>query len=117
MDQFMVDLGPDGSAWNEDEVILIGEQGGHTIRCEDVAAAAGTIPYEILVNLNLRIPRESTHRGPLSTANRRRVARARIGRHPDRSLGRTRWRSARSCGRSRCRAWTPRGCAWNGRPT
>ncbi|KFN48982.1 alanine racemase [Arenimonas composti] len=60
MDQFMADIGPDGSAWNEDEVILIGEQDGHAIRCEDVAAAAGTIPYEILVNLNLRIPREYT---------------------------------------------------------
>jgi alanine racemase len=57
MDQFMVDLGPDGTAYNEDEVVLIGTQGGETIRCEDVATAAGTIPYEILVNLNTRIPR------------------------------------------------------------
>ena len=58
MDQFMVDLGPDGTAYNEDEVVLIGTQGGHVLRCEDVAASAGTIPYEILVNLNGRIPRE-----------------------------------------------------------
>ena len=58
MDQFMVDLGPDGTAYNEDDVVLIGTQGGETIRCEDVAASAGTIPYEILVNLNTRIPRE-----------------------------------------------------------
>jgi alanine racemase len=58
MDQFMVDLGPDGTAYNEDEVVLIGTQGGEAIRCEDVAAVAGTIPYEILVNLNNRIPRE-----------------------------------------------------------
>jgi alanine racemase len=57
MDQFMVDLGPAGTAYNEDEVVLIGEQGGAAIRCEDVAAAAGTIPYEVLVNLNNRIPR------------------------------------------------------------
>ena len=28
------------------------------IRCEEVAQAAGTIPYEILVGLNGRIPRE-----------------------------------------------------------
>ena len=54
----MVDLGPDGTAYNEDEVVLIGEQGGQHIRCEDVAGAAGTIPYEILVGLNGRIPRE-----------------------------------------------------------
>lgn len=58
MDQFMVDIGPQGTAYNEDEVVLIGGQGGQAIRCEDVAVAAGTIPYEILVGLNSRIPRE-----------------------------------------------------------
>ena len=58
MDQFMVDLGAQGSAWNEDEVVLIGHQGGNTITCQDVADWAGTIPYEILVGLNERIPRE-----------------------------------------------------------
>lgn len=58
MDQFMVDLGPRGTAYNEDEVVLIGRQGGQAITCEAVALAAGTIPYEILVNLNGRIPRE-----------------------------------------------------------
>ncbi len=58
MDQFMVDIGPRGTAYNEDEVVLIGRQGDQAIRCEDVAAAAGTIPYEILVGLNGRIPRD-----------------------------------------------------------
>ncbi|GAB2506392.1 alanine racemase [Arenimonas alkanexedens] len=58
MDQFMADLGPDGTAYNEDVVVLIGKQGDEVIRCEDVARAAGTIPYEILVGLNGRIPRE-----------------------------------------------------------
>jgi alanine racemase len=58
MDQFMVDIGPVGTAYNEDEVVLIGRQGDQVIRCEDVALAAGTIPYEILVGLNGRIPRE-----------------------------------------------------------
>ena len=58
MDQFMVDLGPGGSAYNEDEVVLIGRQGAETIPCEAVAQAAGTIPYEILTGLNARIPRE-----------------------------------------------------------
>ena len=58
MDQFMVDIGPTGTAYNEDEVVLIGRQGGQSITCEDVAAAAGTIPYEILVGLNTRIPRD-----------------------------------------------------------
>ena len=58
MDQFMLDLGPDGTAYNEDEAVLIGTQGGETIRAEDVARLAGTIPYEILTGLNERIPRE-----------------------------------------------------------
>ena len=37
--------------------MLVGRQGNEAIRVEDVAAAAGTIPYEILTGLNLRIPR------------------------------------------------------------
>ena len=58
MDQFMVDLGPDGSAWNEDDVVLIGRQGDATLSAEDMAQLAGTISYEILTGLNERIPRE-----------------------------------------------------------
>lgn len=57
MDQFMVDIGQ-GSAWNEDEVVLIGAQGDQAITVEDLAQLAGVIPYEILVGLNDRIPRE-----------------------------------------------------------
>jgi alanine racemase len=56
MDQFMVDIGHD-SAWNEDEVVLVGAQGDAAITVEAVAEAAGTIPYEILTGLNARIPR------------------------------------------------------------
>ena len=56
MDQFMVDIG-DGSAWNEDEVVLLGSQGDHELSVEAVAASAGMSPYEILVQLNDRIPR------------------------------------------------------------
>lgn len=56
MDQFMVDIGW-GSAYNEDEVVLIGRQGAEAISVEDVAGWAGTIPYEILTGLNHRIPR------------------------------------------------------------
>ena len=58
MDQFMVDLGADGTAYNEDDVVLIGAQGCEAIRVEDVARLADTIPYEILTGLNERIPRE-----------------------------------------------------------
>ena len=56
MDQFMVDIGQD-SAWNEDDVVLVGGQGDAAISVEAVAQAAGTIPYEILTGLNQRIPR------------------------------------------------------------
>lgn len=58
MDQFMVDIGATGTAYNGDEVALIGRQGDEGIDCESVAEAAGTIPYEILTGLNERIPRE-----------------------------------------------------------
>jgi alanine racemase len=57
MDQFMVDIGQD-SAWNEDEVVLIGSQGDEALTVEALAHRAGVIPYEILVGLNDRIPRE-----------------------------------------------------------
>jgi alanine racemase len=57
MDQMMVDLSPVGEAYNGDEVVLIGQQGGHSVRVEDLAAAIDTTPHEILVSLNQRIPR------------------------------------------------------------
>ena len=57
MDQLMVDLGARGTAYNEDEVVLIGRQGDAAITTEAVARAADAIPYEILTGLNERIPR------------------------------------------------------------
>ncbi|HEX5757197.1 MAG TPA: alanine racemase [Arenimonas sp.] len=62
MDQFMVDLGPCGSAYNEDPVVLIGDQDGLSIRTEEVAQLAGAIPYEVLTGLNERIPRQYSNR-------------------------------------------------------
>jgi alanine racemase len=56
MDQLMVNIGWD-SAYNDDEVVLIGEQGGEAIRCEDLAEWAGTVPWEILTNINTRVSR------------------------------------------------------------
>ena len=61
MDQFLVDIGS-ASAWNEDEVVLIGRQGDALITAEDVATRIGTIPYELLVGLNERIPRHYVRR-------------------------------------------------------
>lgn len=56
MDQIVINLEWD-SAYNDDEVILIGASGDESITCEDLADWAGTIPYEILTNINTRVPR------------------------------------------------------------
>ena len=56
MDQIVVNLESD-SAYNEDEVILIGNNGESNLTCEELAEWAETIPYEILTNINTRVPR------------------------------------------------------------
>jgi alanine racemase len=56
MDQIVVNIEWD-SAYNDDEVVLIGEMEGESITAEDLAEWAGTIPYEILTNINTRVPR------------------------------------------------------------
>jgi alanine racemase len=64
MDQFMVNIEWD-SAYNNDNVILIGESGGECITVEDLAEWAGTIPYEILTNINTRVPRVYINTGEI----------------------------------------------------
>ncbi|MFZ5821906.1 MAG: alanine racemase [Chloroflexota bacterium] len=57
MDQIMVNIEQD-SAFNGDEVLLIGKAGnGERVTAEELAEWAGTIPYEILTNINTRVPR------------------------------------------------------------
>ncbi|HEY3068384.1 MAG TPA: alanine racemase [Methylomirabilota bacterium] len=56
MDQIMVNIEGD-TAYNGDEVVLLGADGDAIITCEDLAAWAGTIPYEVLTNINTRVPR------------------------------------------------------------
>jgi alanine racemase len=56
MDQIVVNI-EQGSAYNGDEVILLGSDGKNSITCEELADWAGTIPYEILTNINTRVPR------------------------------------------------------------
>ncbi len=56
MDQVMVNI-EWGTAYNGDEVVLIGEQDGVRITVEELAEWAGTIPYEILTAINARVPR------------------------------------------------------------
>lgn len=57
MDQLMVDIGPRGTAYNGDPVVLVGHQGGQCITVEELAARAGTIPWEILTGISQRVPR------------------------------------------------------------
>jgi len=58
MDQIMVDIGPDGTAYNGDQVVLLGSHpDGGRLRAEELAMWAGTIGYEVLTNINTRVPR------------------------------------------------------------
>ncbi|MGH7400024.1 MAG: alanine racemase C-terminal domain-containing protein, partial [Candidatus Rokuibacteriota bacterium] len=56
MDQIMVNIEWD-SAFNGDVVTLLGGDGDELITCEHLAEWAGTIPYEVLTNINTRVPR------------------------------------------------------------
>ncbi|HEX8551493.1 MAG TPA: alanine racemase [Abditibacteriaceae bacterium] len=57
MDQITVDIGPDGTAYNDDEVVLIGTQGSETISVDNVACKTETISYEVLTGIHTRVPR------------------------------------------------------------
>jgi alanine racemase len=57
MDQTMVDIGMDGTAYNGDEVLLFGEMDGSSIPLESLCDKIGTITYELLCNISLRVPR------------------------------------------------------------
>ncbi|MGI6680219.1 MAG: alanine racemase [Bdellovibrionota bacterium] len=57
MDQCMANIGPNGEAYNGDEVVFIGKQGREEITVSDLANLIGTDPRDILVSLNSRIPR------------------------------------------------------------
>jgi len=56
MDQLMVNIGWE-SAYNGDEVILLGEAGEASITIEELANWAGTNMWELLTNINTRVPR------------------------------------------------------------
>lgn len=69
MDLVMLDV-TDLSATREgDEVVIIGAQGGARQTADEVAAAAGTISYEIVVGIRRRVPRRY-HRGGRIVATR-----------------------------------------------
>ena len=56
MDQIVANIEWE-TAYNDDEVVLIGETDTTCITCNEMAEWAGTIPYEILTNINTRVPR------------------------------------------------------------
>jgi alanine racemase len=56
MDQLMVNIEWE-TAYNGDEVVLLGEDGDASVSVDELAEWAGTIPYEILTNINTRVPR------------------------------------------------------------
>jgi alanine racemase len=57
MDQILVDCG-DGDVQPGDDVVLLGTQGNERISAEELAGLAGTINYEIVSGISVRIPRE-----------------------------------------------------------
>jgi alanine racemase len=57
MDQSMIDLSPDTDVRVGDEVILIGQSGSEEITADEWAQVLGTIPYEVLCQINARVRR------------------------------------------------------------
>ncbi len=57
MDMLMLDVTDLPEARAGDEVVLFGSQGAATLSVADVAKAAGTIPYELLVRISPRVRR------------------------------------------------------------
>ena len=58
MDQFMVNIGPNGEAYNGDEVVLVGKQGDSEISVKELARLADTDERDLLLIIALRIPKK-----------------------------------------------------------
>ncbi len=57
MDQFMVDLGPEGREDVGEEALLFGEKGGLSLPGTELCELMGTIPYELTCLVSERVPR------------------------------------------------------------
>jgi alanine racemase len=57
MDQFVVDVSEIQGVQQDDEIVLLGQQGNGTITAGEIAALIGTINYEITTSLLPRVPR------------------------------------------------------------
>jgi alanine racemase len=62
MDMTLIDL-TDTAAGLGEEVVLLGRQGDEEMGAQEVAAWAGTIAYEVLCLLGLRLPRRYQRAG------------------------------------------------------
>ncbi len=69
MDQFVVDASDIPDVQQDDEVVLVGRQGGDTIRAEEVAALAGTINYEVTTSLLPHVARAYLRGGEIVQVN------------------------------------------------
>ena len=61
MDNITIDLGPETDVEPGDRAVLIGQDGGERILCEDVARRLDTINYEITCGLSPRVRRVHGH--------------------------------------------------------
>jgi alanine racemase len=63
MDQTVIDLSAAPGAVEGDEVIVMGDGSGGSMRADDMAGIVGTINYEIVTALSARVPRLYLRRG------------------------------------------------------
>ncbi len=68
MDLTMIDATEVPGVAEGDEVVLIGSQRGESLLAEEVAAAAGTIAYDLLCGIGPRVPRRYVDGGPETAA-------------------------------------------------
>jgi alanine racemase len=57
MEHVMLDVTDVPAVTVGDEVVVIGTQGGATLSAEDLAAAWGTVNYEVVASIKPRVPR------------------------------------------------------------
>ncbi len=63
MDMCMADVTDVPGVAADDEVVIIGEQGGERIDADELASLADTISWEILAGISARVPRVYLHSG------------------------------------------------------
>ena len=63
MDQFMVDVTDINGASRGDEVVLLGRQGDYIITAEELGDLSGRFNYELVCDINKRVPRNYIYEG------------------------------------------------------